>query len=323
MSGQPAGYAPKISGNLALPSRDTVYLIFFLLIALSLLFMGRDVIADSVILSWGLTFGGTTTVAVLGLALYRFRMALRASRQELALRQAEINFALEVQQALFPRQLPRDCGLEFSAICIPARGISGDYYDVLRLAAGRLILAIADISGKGISAAILMSNLQALLRVIAAQAHSPAEVCRQLNHYLHQATEGARYATFFYGEWHPGQRRLDYVNAGHNPPLLLGRAGLQRLHRGGIPLGIMNGSTFETGQVNLEPGDLLVLYSDGITEAGLSEGREFGEQRLEKLVLGSHDKPLATIQSRILGEVKAWTGKELDDDLTLVLARAI
>jgi sigma-B regulation protein RsbU (phosphoserine phosphatase) len=304
-------------------NRDSLYLIVFLLIAFALLVVGRDVIADSVLLSWGLTFGGTTAVAVLALALYRFRMALQASRQELALRQAELNIALKVQQSLFPSEIPQDSGLEFSAICIPARGVSGDYYDVLRLADGRLILAIADISGKGISAAILMANLQALLRVVAAQGHPPDVVCSQLNHYLHQVTDASRYATMFYAEWHPETRRLTYVNAGHNPPFLIDRSGRRSLDRGGIPLGILDGITFETGQATLRQGDVLVLYSDGITEAGLSQGREFGADRLARIISDAFDSPLPALQSLVLSEVRAWSGRDLEDDLTLVLARAV
>ncbi|MBM3792223.1 MAG: PP2C family protein-serine/threonine phosphatase [Acidobacteria bacterium] len=304
-------------------NRDTVYLIAFLLIAFALLAVGRDVIADSVILSSGLTFGGTAIVAILGMALYRIRIALHASRQELALRQAELNFALKVQQALFPRQMPGDCGLDLAAICLPARGISGDYYDALRLSDGRLILAIADISGKGLSAAILMSNLQALLRVIASQGHTPEVVCRQLNHHLHLVTDAARYATLFYAEWHPERRRLVYVNAGHNPPLLLKRSSCRRLHVGGVPLGVMGDADFSTGEELLEPHDLLVFYSDGITEAGLGNGREFSVERLERIVTAARNQPLPEVQSRVLGEVREWTKMELEDDLTLVLARVL
>lgn len=306
-----------------LPTRDTAYLILFLLIAFVLLILGRHAIAGSVVLSWGLTFAGTTTVAVLALSLYRYRLALQASRRELAMRQAELQFALKVQQSLLPQKLPTDGGLELSAVCLPARGVSGDYYDVMRLPDGRLVLAIADISGKGMSAAILMANLQALLRVIVAQGHPPDVLCSQLNHYLHDVTEGGRYATFFYAEWHPETHRLDYVNAGHNPPFRISGAGSELLHSGGIPLGIMAASSFEIGHVTLEAGDLLVLYSDGITEAGLKDGKEFGADRLAQIVRSSLNLPLPLIQKAVLDEVRRRSGEDLEDDLTLLLARAL
>ncbi len=303
--------------------RDKLYLVGFLLAAGLLLFLGRDLIRSSVVIAWGVTFGGTTVVALLVLALYRFRVELEASRHELARKEAELSFALKVQQALFPREFPVGTGLEFAAICVPAAGISGDYYDVLQTPDGRVVFAIADISGKGISAAILMANLQALLRVLVPISSSPGEVCSKLNDHLHQVTDSTRFATFFYAEWTPPLRRLRYVNAGHNPPLLLGSGPGRLLHHGGIPLGIMPDYTFETGETCLTPNDLLVLYSDGITEAGLREDREFGEERLASLVTSLQDRPVREIQSRIMDAVRTWTGKDPDDDMTLMVIRAL
>ncbi len=276
--------------------RDKIYLASFLLGAGVLLFVGRDLLPASVLVTWGLTFGGTTSVGILLVVLYRFRLELQASRHELARTEAELNFALGVQKALFPRHFP-DGGLEFAAVCIPARGVSGDYYDVLQLPDGRLIIAIADISGKGIPAAILMANLQALLRALSSIGDSPADVCRRLNQHLNQVMDESRFATFFYAEWKPDERRLRYVNAGHNPPILLDSGPPRRLKEGGIPLGIFPGSEFEMGEVRLKPSDLLVLYSDGITEAKENSGEEFGDQRLENLITANQEKPLPEIQS--------------------------
>jgi phosphoserine phosphatase RsbU/P len=303
--------------------RDKAYLVGFLLIAGLLLFLGRDLIQSSVMIAWGVTFGGTTLVAVLLVALYRFRLELRASRHELAKTEAELSFALKVQQALFPRGFPQGYGLEFSAACIPARGISGDYYDVLEMADGRLAFAIADISGKGISAAILMANLQALLRVVATAGSSPSEVCGKLNHHLHQVTDSSRFATFFYGEWDPVTRRLRYVNAGHNLPIVFGSPDGRVLDKGGIPLGIMPEYPYETGESQLCPGDLMFLYSDGITEAGLNEGREFGEERLKALVSELRDLPVRELQDRVIAAVRAWAGREAEDDMTVMVVRAL
>lgn len=309
--------------NLQPRTREKAYLVGFLLIAGFLIYLGHDLVERSFLLSWGLTLGGAVTVAVLGLALYRFRLALAASRHELARKEAELDFALKVQQALFPNHMPSTGGLEFSTVCIPAKGISGDYYDVLELPEGRLGIAIADISGKGISAAILMANLQATLRVVASSGQPPGEVCTRLNLHLHQVTEASRFATLFYGEWHPEERCLRYVNAGHNPPLLLGPSHVQKLDCGGIPLGITLDSEFETGEALLQPGDLLVMYSDGITEAGVREGEEFGEPRLRNLLENARQKSLADIQNEILQAVRSWAGEEVEDDMTLVLVRVL
>jgi sigma-B regulation protein RsbU (phosphoserine phosphatase) len=303
--------------------RDVTYLIAFLLIAGILLFLGSDLLRQSILLPWVITFSVTTLVAVLGISLYRFKIKLEASRGELMKAEAELDFARKVQQALFPRRLPSEGDLEFSAVCIPARGISGDYYDIHRLEDGRLIIAVADISGKGIPAAILMANLQALLRAVAHTNAIPADVCRRLNHHFYDVTEASRFATLFYAEWWAAERRLRYVNAGHNPPLLLSETYCRLLDEGGLPLGIFPASEYATGEVTLTPGDLLVMYSDGVTEAGQKEGREFGEQRLRALVQANRDRPLAELQSVILREVQRWTGGEPDDDVTLLMARAL
>jgi sigma-B regulation protein RsbU (phosphoserine phosphatase) len=302
--------------------RDTFYLIGFLLIAGLLLFLGRNQLPQSVVVAWGLTFAGTSTVAVLLLALYRFRMALRQSRRELDRQEAELGFALKVQQALFPRNLPENQGLQFSASCVPARGVSGDYYDIFQLEDGRLIFAIADISGKGISAAILMASLQALLRAVVPSGSSPGDVCQRLNSHFHQITDSSRFATFFYAEWDQARRQISYVNAGHNPPFLFHDDGCQSLELGGLPLGVMPDSEYETGKAALESGDTIVLYSDGITEAGLAEDRPFGEKRLAEIVETNQSKALEDIQARVLGAVRSWLRNEPEDDMTLVLVRA-
>ena len=301
--------------------RDKVYLAALLIGAGLLLWFGRDLLAKSTFISVGLSFAGTTAAGALGIALYRVQLELRASRHELARREAELNFAREVQQALFPRQFPVDRGLEFAAVCVPASGISGDYYDVMELPNGRLAFAVADISGKGISAAILMSNLQAVLRTVAAAGRSPAEVCDQLNRHLYQVTEASRFATLFYGEWDGAERRLTYASAGHNPPILLGSRRGEALDRGGPPLGLFIDATFDGGNVRLEPGDMVVVYSDGITEAESPEGEPFGESHLEAVIAAQAAKPLVDIQQQVLKAMRDWSSAEARDDATLLLAR--
>jgi phosphoserine phosphatase RsbU/P len=303
-------------------SRDKLYLVIFLMGAGLLLFLGRNMLPGGVVATWALTFGGTTAVAVLVASLYRVRLELQASRRQLARKEAELSFAREVQRSLFPRSLPMDTGLEFTAICIPAAGISGDYYDVMQLPDGRLIFAIADISGKGISAAILMANLQAVLRTIAQTTASPHEVCSRLNHHLIQVTDDTKFATFFLAEWQAPARRLCYVNAGHHAPIVIGSCRGRRLEEGGPPLGLFFDFEFQVGEVTLEPGDMLVLYSDGVTEARSAEGEEFGEGRLEEVIEANCDYPLAEVQAAVMEAVGKWSGEEPDDDMTLLIVRA-
>jgi phosphoserine phosphatase RsbU/P len=302
--------------------RDKIYLASFLLVAGVFTYAGRGFLARSVLVTWGLTFAGTTAAAVLGMALYQVQAQLRLSRRELALKEAEISFAREVQQALFPRRFPLDSGLEFSGVCVPAAGISGDYYDILELSDGRLMFAVADVSGKGIPAALLMSNVHAGLRILVEAGHAPAELCKQLNRHLCRITEAHHFVTLFYAEWDRTEQRLTYVNAGHTVPVLVGTRGSQRLESGGIPIGLLPHQCFEAGSATLEPGDLVVLYSDGITEAGVLKTEPFGECRLEALIETHRRKPLLEIEREVLDAVRKWSGNEPHDDMTLLLVRS-
>jgi len=302
--------------------RDKLYLAGFLLTAGLLLYVGRGLLERSALVASVLVFIGTTAAGVLGLALYQVQNRLRASRRELAQREAELSFAREVQVALFPPRFPKDSGLEFSAVCVPAAGISGDYYDILQLSDGRLAFAVADVSGKGIPAAILMSNLHASLHILVDAGHSPADLCAQLNRHLSRFTEAYRFATLFYAEWNATERRLTYVNAGHAEPFLVGSNGSSRLATGGLPIGLFPNSEFRAATIVLAPGDLVVLYSDGITEAGVLEAEPFGEERLEAVVQTHRRRPLTEIEREVLEAVQRWSGKEPEDDMTLLLVRA-
>jgi sigma-B regulation protein RsbU (phosphoserine phosphatase) len=302
--------------------RDRIYLVVFLVGAGLLLYVGRGFIAMSTYATFALTFAGTTAAAILGMVLYRVQLELRASRHELARKEAELNFALEVQQALFPKQFPAEAGLEFSAVCVPAGGIGGDYYDVLERPDGCLAFVVADISGKGISAAILMSNVHAVLRTLYDAGHPAGELCSQLNRHLHRVTQGTKFATAFYAEWSEANRCLTYVNAGHPAPILLGSLSDHSVPAGGPPLGIFPDTEFQVGRLLLQPGDMIVLYSDGITDAGENSGRDFGEARLEATVKEHCEEPLEEIQQHVLKAVRDWSGNEVEDDMTLLLVRA-
>jgi sigma-B regulation protein RsbU (phosphoserine phosphatase) len=288
---------------------------------IGLLFLGRDQLPGSTLLVWVMAFGGTTAVAVLLVSLYRVQVELRESRHELARKEAELSFALEVQTALFPKELPKSSGLSFSAVCIPAQGISGDFYDIFECPDGRVVVAVADVSGKGVSAAILMANLQAQLRVHTKQNSSLSEVFKTLNEDLYAVTESSRFATAFLAQWDPSRQRLNYVNAGHSSPVLLSSQENGMLDRGGTPLGMFPGIQYDCGEVNLQPSDIVVLYSDGITEAACADGEEFGLERLTELVEGARDRPVGEIRDMILAAVRQWVGNELElhDDMTLVI----
>ncbi len=176
-------------------------------------------------------------------------------------------------------------------------------------------------SGKGIPAAILMSNVHAVLRTLYHAGEPAGELCSRLNHHLHRVTEGTKFATAFYAEWNERERCLTYVNAGHPAPLLLGSCSGQLLQTGGPPLGMFPGTDFQVGRLRLQPSDTIVLYSDGITEAGERSEREFGAARLEETVKLHCEKPLDEIRQHILNAVHDWSGEEVEDDMTLLLVR--
>jgi len=301
--------------------KDRVYLIGFLAAASLLLFIGRDQLPSATFLTWGFTFGATTAAAVLIVSLYRVQLELKQSRHELARKNAELNFAREVQKALFPGELPDHGDLEFSAICIPAQGISGDFYDVMECENGRTIFTVADVSGKGISAAILMANVQAVLRTLVRATLSLDQVCSELNNHLHRVTEPSKFATFFVAQWLPDSCELEYVNAGHQTPILSGSVDGLELGKGGPPIGMFPDIVYESGRVKLADSDLLAVYSDGLTEATSTNEVEFGVKRLSQLVKSHHSAPLVEIQSKMLEAVTAWSGREPEDDMTIMLVR--
>ncbi|MCS6883993.1 MAG: PP2C family protein-serine/threonine phosphatase [Acidobacteriota bacterium] len=297
-------------------SKDRLLLAGFLLTAGLLLILGRTLIRDQAIVTWGLTFGSTTAVAVLLASLYRLQLELKASQFALAQKEAELHFALQVQQALFPKSLPEDSQLEISAVCLPARGISGDYYDVLRPSKDRLVFVVADVSGKGISAAILVSNVQAALRLLVEQGLAADAVCSRLNLHLYHVTDPSKYVTLFYAEWIESSRLLRYVNAGHYPPLLVGKS--LQLEQGGPPLGLFAESIYSTGEIKLLPGDVLLLFSDGIIEATNSK-EDFGIERLKTVVEQHKDRKTVEIKDAVLTAVTKW-GKT-EDDVTLLVVK--
>lgn len=287
-----------------------------------LTYLGRDLWVGSAVAGQALTFAAVTGGALLVLLLARVRRDLRDSRLQLARKEAELNFAREVQKALFPKSYPTGRGLDFHGVCIPAQFISGDYFDVLELPDGKQVFALADISGKGVSAAILMANLQALLRREARSGEPPDELCWRLNNHFWEVSPPASFATFFYAQWDPHERRLLYVNAGHNRPMLFSGEKVTRLGEGGLPLGIFPDSRYRTGSVELNGGDLLLLYSDGVSEAGFSQ-EEFGTVRIRQAVGGAGSRDPALVIEKILAEVRRFAGNDQHDDMTLLAVSAV
>ena len=263
-----------------------------------------------------------------GIALHTYdamRRQLEANFRALRTKEAlerEVEIAREVQRELLPRAVPDVRGLELAGICVPAVGVGGDYYDYLPLPDDRLGLVIADVSGKGIPAALLMAGLQASVRSLALPGMPPCEVNRRLNDMLHQTTSASRYATLFFALYDPNDGCIHYSNAGHCPPIHVGANGTARLSQGGLPIGLMPDSLYGEGRRELAVGDLLALYTDGVVETPSPDGEEFGDKRLTELLTRHRALPLQDILSTVVDEIARWSdGGMPHDDVTLVLAR--
>jgi len=237
-------------------------------------------------------------------------------------RRRELDEAREIQASLLPARLPTAPGLTLAAHWQPATHVAGDYYDAFALEGARVALCVADVTGKGMPAALLMSNLQASVKALAPAAGSPAALCERLNRALGGQLAPGRFITFFYGEADAAARVLRYANAGHNPPLLLradGRA--EWLDAGGPLLGVVADANYAEAVVPLGDGDLLVLYTDGVTEAQAPSGELFGEARLLEAVRGAAGRGPDEVQRALLAAAGAFCDGVFADDATvLVLA---
>lgn len=263
----------------------------------------------------------------------------------------ELTIAQEVQAQLFPRQISELESLEVHGFCRPARTVSGDYYDFLTASSQKMILAVGDISGKGISAALLMATIHSAVRAYSVESLpqlrepmavgavggsgrvmatwpdgieiSPSALLALLNHQLYESTPPEKYATLFLGIYDGHAHRLTYSNGGHLPPILISKDGaVRRLEAGGTVVGLFDNMTYDEDSVEMHPGEIFVAYSDGVTEPENDFG-EFGEPRLIDLVRSNRHLPLAQISQTVTMAVDDWIGdKEQPDDVTLVLARA-
>jgi sigma-B regulation protein RsbU (phosphoserine phosphatase) len=263
----------------------------------------------------------------------------------------ELAIAQEVQEQLFPKQFTHLESLEFYGFCRPARTVSGDYYDFLAASSHKMILAVGDISGKGISAALLMATIHSAVRAYSIESMpqlrepvavgavagagrmmatwpegievSPGALLALLNHQLYESTPAAKYATLFLAIYDGRSNTLTYSNGGHLPPILIGKdGGVRRLEAGGTVIGLFDGMTYEEDSVQMHPGEVFLAYSDGVTEPE-NEFGEFGEERLIDIVRENRHLDLPQIIQIVTAAVDTWIGdKEQPDDVTLVLARA-
>jgi sigma-B regulation protein RsbU (phosphoserine phosphatase) len=237
----------------------------------------------------------------------------------------ELQMARDIQQSLLPKKNPEIPGASVAGLSHPAREVGGDYFDFIPMGSNRLGVVIADVSGKGVPASLLMSNIQATLRVQALSSNSPGHCITEANTALHKSTASDKYATLFYGILEMEKKTFTSTNAGHNAPMLISSGECcRRLETGGIVLGMMSDVPFEDESVPLNSGDLLVMFSDGITEAMDDREEEFGEERLIELLSEHQGLDPEALLEKIVSRVKAFTGgTQQQDDMTLVAIKIL
>ena len=268
--------------------------------------------------------GSQIAVAVENSWLHEERVEQERLREELAV-------AREIQQALLPNRFPSGSGFEVSAINLPSREIGGDYYDFIVSPLGeteepeRVLIVVGDVSGKGPPAALLMASLQATLRAVYEVQPSLAATAEKVNSVMCRTTDTEKFVTLFMAEFEVSSRRLTYVNAGHNFPIVTRSSGVQlQLEEGGLLVGVMEGVDYEEGHVKLEPGDVLTIYTDGVTEALNAGNEEFGENRLAAVLAERTYMTAREIRDEIYRAVLSFAGdRPQSDDLTLVVLKSL
>lgn len=237
----------------------------------------------------------------------------------------EIEIAREVQERLFPQTIPAIAGIDLAGHCRPAQGVGGDYYDFIELEGNCLGLAIGDVSGKGISAALLMASLRASLRGMTLYGlNDLAELMQKVNRLVYEASAANRYATFFFAVYDIPSRELRYVNAGHNPPVLLRGAELLRLETGGPVVGLLRSVPYSQGSLTLLPGDVLLSYTDGISEAMTAAEEEWGEERMIAALQTVSRSSASEIVNAVFSAADAFTqGADQHDDMTILVMKLL
>jgi sigma-B regulation protein RsbU (phosphoserine phosphatase) len=235
----------------------------------------------------------------------------------------EIRLAREIQERLLPSTLPESETLEIAAYATPSREVSGDYYDAVTLPGNRLMLAVADVTGKGMPASLLMANMQACLRIVLPLDIELEDATARINEVIHDNTGYDKFITFFWGICNEDGTSLMYVNAGHNPPLHVTAEGeLTHLETGGLLLGIMGGVTYERGEIALKSGDVVAMFTDGVTEAMNPEMEEYDDPRLEELLVKVRGLSAQGILDEVLSDLETFTrGEPQSDDVTMIVMK--
>jgi sigma-B regulation protein RsbU (phosphoserine phosphatase) len=235
----------------------------------------------------------------------------------------ELQQALEIQRGLLPKDIPQLEGFQITGAWEPAHVVGGDYYDVIQLSHQKLGICIADVVGKGISAALLMANVQASVRAFASGSTSPSRLCNSINSVLCANLACGKFVTLFYGVLDAHSRTLQYSSAGHLRPILIDSNGsVEHLESGDALLGVFPNWNYKDATVELKPGALLLLFTDGITEAMASDGEEFGEDRLIAAATVAPGQSIQDLQAQLLQQVKTFCNSQMNDDATLILIAA-
>jgi sigma-B regulation protein RsbU (phosphoserine phosphatase) len=247
-----------------------------------------------------------------------FKEALEKQKLE-----EELEFAREIQQNLLPSKIPVTQNFDIAAINLPSKQVGGDYFDIIKVDEGKYIIAIADVSGKGIPASLLMANMQAFLQVISKQKIDIGTATGLINDLISQNTSDGRFITFFWGLLDDNLKKLTYVNAGHNPPILVRDNKIIRLSEGGIILGVMKTMMpYNSSTINLQSGDKLILFTDGVSEAMNPQSEEFSEERLEKLAIETSEINSSETITSIRQSVDRFVnGAPQSDDLTMMVIK--
>src|SRR5271167_1258269 len=244
---------------------------------------------------------------------------VQAGVARLEVQDEELQRAREIQESLLPKEIPQLPGFEVAIAWQPARAVGGDYCDVLKLGENRLAICIADVSGKGVPAALLMANVQASLRASVRDLDSPARVCSIINGMLCESIAADRFVTFFCGVLDAALGTFRYCNAGHPYPILVSFGAVRTLDQGGAVLGVFPAWKYEESSVNLSPGDRLLLFTDGITEAEGPAGEEFGMEKVAAFAKTHTANSAAKMNKQLLAEVTEFCGAQFQDDATLLV----
>jgi sigma-B regulation protein RsbU (phosphoserine phosphatase) len=241
---------------------------------------------------------------------------------QLELQEQELQRAQEIQRSLLPKEIPQIHGFEVAGAWLPARTVSGDYFDVLRLGEQRLGICIADVVGKGVSAALLMANVQAAVHAFAGDSESPAKVCARVNNLLCENIAPGKFVSFFYGILDGEIHTFQYSNAGHLYPILASDGLTRMLEQGGAVLGVFPTWRYEDSVIEMKAGDRLLLFTDGITEACDADGKEYEETRIAAFARDHSALAASELNSRLLAQVTAFSADQFQDDATLLVIAA-